>query len=404
MGEASRWQETCQEKWQNFEVDRGSSLAYRGEFQADKKTSHISENYKGKNPMTRSQWRREKRRRKAQREVDEKEKNESSTNVPARKKEGLSFDKRKLTTPAEAAREKYDRMAAEDKILTDNFDSGSDTSLDILVGVVFVMPREFDQITEVEDTDNTIEIEIVAHKPICYYVMTNGYVEEKNAFFERPNEAMKSHLKPLFITGKIKDVPINKILVDCDAMVNLILHHMLRKIGKYDTDAKPRNMVLSNYEGKVGSTLGVIQVYLTVGIVTRSAMFMIVEMKANYNLLLGREWIHGVGVVPSSMHQRIIIWRPNAIMENIKVDQGYFKTPINHTNRRQFDKNLANITPCDSADFAFTPNDNAYCSLSLHPYNGFHWDREVVGEDDFGYLGASGIEHTCWGSEFSADD
>lgn len=44
-------------------------------------------------------------------------------------------------------------MAAEDELLTDNFDSGSEDSLDILVGVVFVMPREFDWITEVDDND-----------------------------------------------------------------------------------------------------------------------------------------------------------------------------------------------------------------------------------------------------------
>ncbi|XP_050908094.1 uncharacterized protein LOC127121688 [Lathyrus oleraceus] len=143
---------------------------------------------------------------------------------------------------------------------------------------------------------------MVSHKSVCYYVMNNGCVEEQNAFFERPDEAMKSHLKPLSITKKVEDIPINKILMDCGATVNLILHHMLRKIGKYDTDAKPHDMVLSNYKGKVGSTLGVIQVELTVGTVSKSIIFMIVETKVNYNLLLGREWIHGVGVVPSSDH------------------------------------------------------------------------------------------------------
>lgn len=112
-------------KWQNFEVDRGSSLTYRKEFQDDRKTSHISKNYKGKNPMTRSQWIREQRRRKAQREVGEKEKVESSTNVPARKKEDLSLDKGKFNAPAKADKEKYDRMAVEDKMLTDDFDSSS---------------------------------------------------------------------------------------------------------------------------------------------------------------------------------------------------------------------------------------------------------------------------------------
>lgn len=147
---------------------------------------------------------------------------------------------------------------------------------------------------------------------------------------------------------------------------------MLRKIGKYDTYAKRHNMVLSNYEGNMGSTLGVIQVELTLGTITRSTMFMIVETKTNYNLLLGREWIHGVRVMPSFMHQRIIIWLPDVIMENIEAYQGYFKTPINHAYRRQFDKHLANIAPCDPANFAFTPDDNAYCSLYLHPNYGFH--------------------------------
>lgn len=320
--------------------------------------------------MTRSQWRREKRRRKTHRDAGEKNKVESSTNVPARQKEELGFDKRKFNNPAEAVRERYDQMAAEDEMLTDNFDSGSEASLDILVSVGSVMPKEFNRITEVEDTDNITEREMVAHKLVCYYVMNNGCIEEKNAFFKRHNEAMKSYLKPLFITRKVKDVPINKILVDCGATVNLISHHMLRKIGKYDIDAKPYNIVLTNYEGKVGSTPGVIQVELTVVTVTRSTMFMTVETKVNYNLLLGMEWIHGVEVVPSSMHQRIIIWHPDGIVENIEADQGYFKTPINHTDRRQFYKHLANIAPCDSVDLLSLLT-NAYCSLSLHPYNGF---------------------------------
>lgn len=94
--------------------------------------------------------------------------------MPARKKEDLSLDKGKFNTPAEAAKEKYDQMVAEDEMLTNDFDSGSKASLDILVGMVSVMPREFDQIIEIEDTDSNTKREMAAHKPICYYVMNNG--------------------------------------------------------------------------------------------------------------------------------------------------------------------------------------------------------------------------------------
>lgn len=73
-------------------------------------------------------------------------------------------------------------------------------------------------------------------------------------------------------------------------------------------------------------------------------------------------------------------------MDNVEADQGYFKTLINHVDKHQFDKHLTNIAPCDPASFAFTLDDNAYCSLYLHPTNGFQWDCEAVGEDDFGYI------------------
>lgn len=94
------------------------------------------------------------------------------------------------------------------------------------------------------------------------------------------------------------------------------------------------------------------------------------------------------------MHQRITIWCPDGIVENVEIDQGYFKTLINHVDRRQFDKHLANISLCDPTSFAFIPYDNAYCSLYLHPTNGFQWDHEVVGEDDFGYIGMLRVDPT----------
>ena len=67
--------------------------------------------------------------------------------------------------------------------------------------------------------------------------------------------------------------------------------------------------------------MGVVQLDLTIGSSCRPTMFMVIEAKANYNFLLGREWIHGVGAVPSSMHQRLVLWREDGIVENIEADQ-----------------------------------------------------------------------------------
>lgn len=61
-------------------------------------------------------------------------------------------------------------------------------------------------------------------------------------------------------------------------------------------------MVFSNYEGNTSHILGVIQVSLSVGLTVRPTLFMVILSKENYNFLLGREWIHGIGAVPSTLH------------------------------------------------------------------------------------------------------
>lgn len=101
--------------------------------------------------------------------------------------------------------------------------------------------------------------------------------------------------------------------------------------------------------------MGVIQVGVTVGPITRPTIFMVIASKASYNLLLDREWIHGGGVVPSSLYQRIAIWRNGGIFENVEADQGYYMVEVNHAGKRNFDNNLTNISPCTPTGFAYMP-------------------------------------------------
>ena len=82
-------------------------------------------------------------------------------------------------------------------------------------------------------------------------------------------------------------------------------------------------------------------------------------------------------------------------MENIEADQGYFKVPVNHVNGIEFDKNLAHISPCTPAGFDLNPDDNTWCSLYLHPVEGFRWDREVLREEgNVPYFGEPEVDPT----------
>jgi len=122
-----------------------------------------------------------------------------------------------------------------------------------------------------------------------FYVTYYGCRDQHKAISEKLNGFMKGHLKPLFIQAKVDDIGISKVLVDGGGAVNLMPQYFLKKIGKYGTYIKPYNIVLSNYEGKAGFSLGALQLNLTVGSFTRPTLFMVVPSKANFNLLLGRE-------------------------------------------------------------------------------------------------------------------
>ncbi|MCH87192.1 hypothetical protein A2U01_0008058 [Trifolium medium] len=213
--------------------------------------------------------------------------------------------KERISPPSVVSKTKNDDV--EDEFMDDDL-LESDGDFDVIVKVVSILPVEYDVWSEVNDEEDDFEEpEMANHKPVCYYVMNNGCVEEQQAVFEKPDEGMKNHLKPLFIRAKVNNVGINKVLIYEGAAVNLMPHSLLKKIGKYDTDLHSHNIVLSNYEGKTGFSMGVIQVVIAVGSTVRPTLFLVVPSKANYNMLLGREWIHGIGAVPSTLHQRLTI-------------------------------------------------------------------------------------------------
>ncbi|XP_045822090.1 uncharacterized protein LOC123914975 [Trifolium pratense] len=330
-------------------VDKGSSSKDHSSHSVDSKKYSYRNNYKGKNPMTRTQWRRHQRQQRLSLQEAQKTEDNKGKQVVEVTRRPL---KERLTQPEDVRKveNEFEGENMEDEDLLD-----SDPEFDVLT-----------------------------------------------ANFERPTEGMKNHLKPLFIQAKVNNVGVNKVLIDGGAAVNLMPEFMITKIGKFSTDLHPHNIVLSNYEGETGFSLGAIQVDVAVGSTVRPTLFLVVASKANYNLLLGREWIHGVGAVPSTLHQRVSIWREDGVVENIEADQSYFRAETHHITKHSFDKKLANISPCTEQGYAYAPADNVYHSVKLDPTHGFIWEREEI--DDGPHVDEGKVRPTGWDLEEYYDD
>src|SRR3954470_9599966 len=126
--------------------------------------------------------------------------------------------------------------------------------------------------------------------------------------FEKPQEKGYKHLKALYLRGYINGQPVHKMLVDTGAAVNIMPYSMLRRLGRSTADLIKTNITLSDFNGQVSGTQGVLNVDLTVGRKTIPTSFFIVDSKSTYTVLLGRDWIHANCCIPSTMHQCLIQW------------------------------------------------------------------------------------------------
>ena len=53
-------------------------------------------------------------------------------------------------------------------------------------------------------------------------------------------------------------------------------------------------------------------------------MFRVISSQANLNMLLGKKQIHGVGAVPSTVHQNLFFWNKDGKFEIVEVDQSSY--------------------------------------------------------------------------------
>src|SRR6185437_4426288 len=128
------------------------------------------------------------------------------------------------------------------------------------------------------------------------------------AIFQKPKDS-DNHLKALYLWGHINGKPVSRMLVDSGAIVNLMPYSLYKKLGGTDEELIKTNMTVSGIGGgdPIGAK-GVASMELTIGSKTVATAFFVFEVQGNFNLILGRDWIHANQCVPSSLHQFLIQW------------------------------------------------------------------------------------------------
>jgi hypothetical protein len=127
----------------------------------------------------------------------------------------------------------------------------------------------------------------------------------KEVVFEKPEESSQ-HLKSLYVQGHIDRKLISRMLINDGAAIKLMPYSIFKKLGREDNELMKTNLMLNGVEGNPMEVWGVVSMELTIGSKSFATAFFIIEVQGNYNIIVGRNWIHANHCIPSTLHQFLI--------------------------------------------------------------------------------------------------
>ena len=113
----------------------------------------------------------------------------------------------------------------------------------------------------------------------------------------------KPHNRPLYVSGYAREQKIDRILIDGGSAVNILPKMTIRRLGLTMEELSHSRLVIQGFNQGGQRAIGMIHLILIIGELTSNVLFHFIDAKTTYNMLLGRPWIHGNGIVPSTLHQ-----------------------------------------------------------------------------------------------------
>jgi len=115
----------------------------------------------------------------------------------------------------------------------------------------------------------------------------------------------RGHNKALHVSVKCMDHVVAKVLIDNGSSLNVMPKSTLEKLSFNASHLKPSSMVVRAFDDTRREVRGEIDLPVQIGSHTCQVTFQIMDINPPYSCLLGRPWIHSVGVVPSTLHQKL---------------------------------------------------------------------------------------------------
>ena len=118
------------------------------------------------------------------------------------------------------------------------------------------------------------------------------------------------HTRPLQITIECMGAKVPVVLIDNRFALNVCPFRTALTIGLDMETIVPSLLTVRAYDNTLRKVMGTFKAPCKIGPIETIVEFHVMNITPNYNLLLGRAWLHLNGAIPSSLHQKMKIpWK-----------------------------------------------------------------------------------------------
>ena len=116
---------------------------------------------------------------------------------------------------------------------------------------------------------------------------------------------IQPHDDALVITFRIGGYDVKRVMMDQGSVAEIMYPDLFKALNLKAEDLTPYNSPLVSFEGKVIIPKGQIRLPVQTGSETVEVDFIVVDAYSPYTAIVAKPWLHTLGAVSSTLHQKI---------------------------------------------------------------------------------------------------
>ena len=125
----------------------------------------------------------------------------------------------------------------------------------------------------------------------------------------------QSHDAALLITLRIGGYDVKRVMVDGGSAAEIIYPDLFKGLKLKPEDLLPYSSPLMSFDGKLVTPKGMIRLPIQTGLEIGEVNFIIVDTYSPYTAIVGRPWLHTLGAVAFSLHQKVKFLSKDRVLE-----------------------------------------------------------------------------------------